>query len=82
MSDKPIIVDGIKVNVCEEDFDNIEVLEFIEDGKFVSAIKLIFGEEKYQEIKDKLRDPETGKTKTTAVNEWFEKVSKKVGAKN
>lgn len=82
MSDKPIIVDGIKVNVTEEDFDDMELLELLEAGKFASGIKMVFGDEKYQEIKEKLRDPETGKTKATAVNEWFEKVSAKVGAKN
>lgn len=82
MSDKPIIVDGIKINVTADDFDDIETLELLEDGKFVSAIKRIFGEKKYQEIKEKLRDPETGKVKSTAVNEWFEKVAEKVGAKN
>lgn len=82
MSDKPIIVDGIKIDATEEDFDNIEVLELMEDGKTFAAIKLIFGEDKYKEIKEKLRDPETGKTKASAVVKWFEKVGEKVGAKN
>ena len=82
MSDKPIIVDGIKVDVTEEDFDNVEVLELVEENKTIASIKLIFGEEKYKEIKEKLRDPETGKTKTTVLMAWFEKVGNKVGAKN
>lgn len=82
MSDKPIIVDGIKINVTADDFDDIEILELMEEGKFATGVKRIFGEKKYEEIKEKLRDPETGKVKSTAVSEWFEKVAEKVGAKN
>ena len=54
----------------------------VEENKTIASIKLIFGEEKYKEIKEKLRDPETGKTKTTVLMAWFEKVGNKVGAKN
>lgn len=82
MSDKPIIVDGIKVNVTKEDFDDIELLELLEEGNFASGVKHVFGEAKFKEIKEKLRDPETGKVKVTAVNDWFEKVSEKVGSGN
>lgn len=82
MSDKPIIVGGIKLNVTAEDFDDLETLELMEEGKFAAGIKRLFGEKKYQEIKEALRDPETGKVKASAVSEWFEKVAEAVGAKN
>ena len=87
MSDKPVIVKGIVVNVTTEDFDDIEVLELLaeveENGtKLVALLKKLFGNEKYQEIKDKLRDKETGKTKTSEIMEWFREVSEKVGAGN
>lgn len=82
MSDKPIIIDGIKVNVTEDVLDDIEILELMEANKLVAAMKLIFGEKKYAEIKEKLRDPETGKTRATALGEWFQKFSEKMNAKN
>lgn len=82
MTDKPIIVDGIKLNVTADDFDDLETLELMEEGKFATGAKRVFGEKKYQEIKEKLRDPETGKVKASAFSEWFEKVAEKVGAKN
>lgn len=87
MSDKPIVVDGIVVNVTADDFDDIEVLELLAEvdenaTKVVALLKKLFGTEKYKEIKDKLRDEETGKTKTSAIMEWFAKVSEKVGAGN
>lgn len=82
MSDKPIIVDGIKIDLTADDFDDIEILEMMENGKFSTGIKSLFGEKKYGEIKEKLRDPETGKVKASAVSEWFEKVAEAVGAKN
>lgn len=82
MSDKPIIVDGIKLNVTADDFDDIEILELMEEGKFATGMKRIFGEKKYEEIKEKLRNPETGKVKASDLSEWFEKVAEKVGAKN
>lgn len=88
MSDKLIIVDGIKADVTQDDFDDIEVLELLAEigegngTKAVKLLKLVFGEEKYAEIKEKLRDPETGKTKTSTIMDWFQKVSEKVGAGN
>lgn len=87
MSDKPTIVDGIKVDVTQSDFDDIEVLELFaemeEDSTaLIKLLKKLFGDSKYQEIKEKLRDPETGKTKTSAITEWFKKVAEKVGSKN
>lgn len=87
MSDKPIVVDGIVVNVTADDFDDIEVLELLAEvdenaTKVVALLKKLFGTEKYKEIKEKLRDEETGKTKTSSIMEWFAKVSEKVGAGN
>lgn len=87
MSDKPIIVDGIKVNITADDLDDIEILELLaeveENGaKIVVLLKKLFGEEKYKEIKEALRDQETGRTKTSRIMDWFGEVSKIVGAGN
>ena len=87
MSDKPIVVDGIAVNVTADDFDDIEILELLAEveqngTKAVLLLKTLFGEEKYREIKEALRDKETGKTKTSKVMDWFGKVSEIVGAGN
>lgn len=87
MSDKPIVVDGVTVNITADDMDDIEILELIADleqngAKIVTLLKKVFGEEKYREIKEALRDEETGKTKTSRITEWFGKVSEIVGAGN
>lgn len=81
-TDSPIIVDGIKVNVTSADFDDCDIIENFEAGSFITGFKLLFGEAKYKEVKEALKDPETGKTSLTAISEWFEKVAEQVGAKN
>ena len=87
MPDKPIVVDGITVNITADDFDDIEILELLAEveqngTKAVLLLKKLFGEEKYREIKEALRDKETGKTKTSKIMDWFGKVSEIVGAGN
>lgn len=81
-TDTPIIVDGIKVNVTSADFDDCDIMEKFEEGSFISGFKMLFGAEKYKEVKEALKDPETGKTSLTAISVWFEKVAEQVGAKN
>nr|DAV56324.1 MAG TPA: hypothetical protein [Caudoviricetes sp.] len=82
MADKPIIVDGVKVEVTVDDFDDLDVVEQLESGNIVTGIKMIFGEAKYKEVKEALKDPDTGKTKLSRLNEWFAEVAEQVGAKN
>lgn len=81
-NDKPLIVDGIKVNVTADDFDDIILLELIEEQKYPSMFVHLFGKEGYEEIKEKLRDKETGKVRSSRLMEWFQQVSEKVGAGN
>lgn len=80
--DTPIIVDGIKVDITSADFDDCDIMEKFEEGSFISGFKMLFGEEKYKEVKETLKDPETGKTSLTTLSAWFEKVAAQVGAKN
>lgn len=79
MSDKPIIVDGIKVNITVEDIDDMDVAELMEEGKIASALRLIFGQEEYEAIKAHFKE-KNGKAKISDVYEWFDKVSKRLGA--
>lgn len=83
MSDKPIIVDGIKVNITIDDIDDIEVAEMMEEGRVASAMKQVFGEAEFDKIKDKFREKH-GKARLTDISEWFGKVAERLGtdAKN
>ena len=79
MSDKPIIVDGIKVNITLEAIDDIEVAEMMEDGRIATAMRQVFGEAEYAKIKDKFRE-KYGKAKLSDMSEWFGKVAERLGA--
>lgn len=79
MSDKPIIVDGIKVNITADDIDDVDLAEMLEQGLITSAMRYVFGDEEFARIKDKLRDKETGKLKLSRLSEWFGKVSNILG---
>lgn len=82
MSDKPIVVDGIKVDISRDDIDDIELLEQMEEGNVPAAFRTLFGEKKYTEIKEKLRNEETGKTKVSDLMEWFQHVTERLNAGN
>lgn len=81
-TDKPIVVKGVKVNVTADDFDDVEILEMVENGAIPSIMRKVFGAEKYEEVKKALYDEEAGKTRTSALGEWLDEVMGKVGAKN
>lgn len=79
MSDKPVIVDGIKVNITVDDIDDIEVAEMLEEGRITTAMKRVFGDDEYAAIKDKFREKH-GKAKLSDISEWFNKVAERLGA--
>lgn len=80
MSDKPIIVDGIKVNITIEDIDDMEVAELMEEGLVVKALRKVFGQKDYEAIKEHFKEKNGGKAKLSDVSEWFQKVSNRLGA--
>lgn len=79
MSDKPVVVDGIKVSITLDDIDDIEVAEMMEEGRIASAMKRVFGEAEFGKIKDKFRE-KNGKAKLSDMSEWFGKVAERLGA--
>lgn len=80
MSDKPLIVDGIKVNITIDDIDDIEIAEAMEEGRFATAMKMTFGDEEYKRIKEAFKENNGGRAKLSEIAEWFQKVSEKLGA--
>lgn len=62
-----------------EKFDDIELLEDFEQGKFPSVFKKIFGDTEYQKIKNHFRDKETGICPVSKLGEFFEAVASEVG---
>lgn len=79
MSDKPLIVDGVKVDFTADDLDDIDLLEAFEEGRISEAMKGLMGEDGFTRLKEALRG-EDGRCRATAVTEWFEKASAKLGA--
>lgn len=79
MSDKPIIVDGIKVEFTIDDMDDIEVAEMLEEGRIVAAFKRIMGEVGFAKLKETFIEKK-GKAKTSDMAEWLNKTANKLGA--
>lgn len=79
MSDKPILVDGIKIDITLDDIDDIEVAEMLEEGKIAAVLRHVFGQEKYEAIKDHFKK-KNGKARISDLNEWFNKVAERLGA--
>lgn len=79
MSDKPIIVDGIKVNITIDDIDDIEFAELMEEGNIASAMKLAFGEDDFKKIKETFKE-KYGKARISDISDWFRKVAERLGA--
>lgn len=79
MSDKPVIVDGIKVNITLDDIDDIEFAETMEAGSIASALKMAFGEKEFKNIKETFKEKH-GKARISDISEWFSKVAERLGA--
>lgn len=87
MSDKLIIVDGIKVSGDKAKWGTTKFLRMMRDvqqGQPAAVFDLfdyLFGPGKFDEVEAKYADPETGDTKFEDVMNWFNEVGEKV-AKN
>lgn len=79
MSDKPVVVDGIKVNCTLDDIDDIEVAEMMEEGMVVSAMKRVFGDAEFSKIKETFKEKH-GKARVSDMSTWFGKVANRLGA--
>ena len=79
MSDKPIIVDGIKVNITIDDIDDIEFAELMEEGNIASAMKFAFGVNEFNKIKESFKE-KNGKARISDISDWFMKVAERLGA--
>lgn len=87
MSDKIIVVDGIKVSDDNTKWGTTKFLRLMRDlqGGSVLAVfdifEYLFGPGKFEEVEAHFADPETGETKIQDVINWFNEVGEKV-AKN
>lgn len=81
MSDSPIIVDGIKVNITIDDIDDIEFAELMEAGSIASALKFAFGDEEFKKIKEAFKKKH-GKARISDIAEWFNKVAERLGTES
>lgn len=91
--DKPTVVDGIKVEVTADAFDDFEITECIADlydedaddgAKMAAAVKmyrLVFGGD-FARIKRELRAKHDGKLTNEAMSTFMASVIEAVNAKN
>ena len=91
--DKPTVVDGIKVEVAADEFDDFEITECIADlydedvddgAKTTAAVKMyriVFGDD-FPRIKRELRAKHDGKLTNEVMSDFMAKVIKAVNAKN
>lgn len=91
--DKPTVVDGIKVEVTADAFDDFEITECVADlydedaddgAKTTAAVKmyrLVFGAD-FPRIKRELRAKNGGKLTNEAMSQFMAKVIEAVNAKN
>lgn len=92
-SDKPLIVDGVKVNLTAEDFDDFEILECLADmidetvkqsakvAATVRVYRLLFGND-LERIKRELRAKHGGKLANEVMGDFLNSCMTAVQAKN
>lgn len=69
---------GAEYTIAEAAMDNIEVMEFVEEEKYLKAIKLIIGEAQWQAFKDGNRDVH-GRVTSSVFTDFIEKVFAHLG---
>ena len=82
--DKPIVVDGVKVNFTQADLEDEHYWDIVQDvesnpGKMIKGLRYLMGEEAYYKLRDPLKDKSRGKTSLVSVANWCEKACEKRG---
>lgn len=92
-SDKPLIVDGVKVSLTAEDFDDFEILECLADivddaaepsAKLAATVRiyrLLFGAD-FERVKRELREKHEGKLTNEIMGDFLNACMAAVQAKN
>lgn len=70
--------DGITYEIDRDNTDNIELMEFVEDGKYITAIKGYIGEDQWQKFKDASRD-EKGRVRSADFEPFLQAVMNVIG---
>lgn len=63
-------------------FDDMDFLEAAENNMYVRCAVLLMGQEQYEQFKEHMRDPETGKAKASELVKFVEAASDQFQAKN
>lgn len=63
-------------------FDDMDFLEAAENNQYVRCAVLLMGREQYEQFKEFMRDPETGRSKASELVKFVEAASEKFNAKN
>ena len=92
-SDKPLIVDGVKVSLTAEDFDDFEILECLADivddaaepsAKLAATVRiyrLLLGAD-FERVKRELREKHGGKLANEVMGDFLNSCMTAVQAKN
>ena len=92
-SDKPLVIDGIEVNLTAEDFDDFEILECLADmidetaeqsakvAATVRVYRLLFGAD-FERVKRELREKHDGRLTNEIMGDFLNACMAEVQAKN
>ncbi len=69
---------GITYVIDRENADNLELMEFIEEGKYISAIKGYVGEDQWTKFKDAHRD-DKGRVRSSEFESFLQAVMGAIG---
>lgn len=84
-ADKPVLIkettiehEGVEYAFRQDAFDDIEILEELEDERYISVMRKILGKKKWVEFKESVRT-ESGRVPTGEFETFLEKVMGAVG---
>lgn len=82
---RKVTVNGITVTLDSDTMDDVEFVETLRamqrgenDLLVLDIIQMMLGEKQYLHVREKLKDPLTGKCRMSALNEFIEEVFAKL----
>lgn len=73
--------EGETYKIIPSDFTNLDVLEALEDGQYITAVRTTLGREQWKKFKDSIRD-EQGRAPVEHLEKLLEKLQTTVGPTN
>lgn len=84
LADTPVEWAGKEYLIEAEAMDDMELLEDLSDGNFISALRSMLGPQQWADYKEEHRDPDTGRVKVSdaGASEFLDHCLKELKRKN